>query len=87
MTSIRALLHDAVDELDEEQVRQTLNFVRRLKSRGTSEDQEAWRRAVEAVIADVQSRSSRFSSEEIEQDITLAAQEVREARRARCGHG
>jgi len=50
----------------------------------TTEKQE-WREAFEALIARVQARTARFNSEEIEADITAAASEVRELRRAcRC---
>jgi hypothetical protein len=44
---------------------------------------QAWRQAFETLIARVQARTARFSSEEIEADINAAADEVKELRRAR----
>ena len=48
-----------------------------------SQEEQAWRRAFEALIARVQARTAKFSSEEIEADITAAADEVQELRRGR----
>ena len=45
-------------------------------------EEPAWQRAVESLIAKVQARTSHFESDEIEADITAAADEVRELRRA-----
>jgi predicted transcriptional regulator len=47
----------------------------------------AWRQSLESLIARVQARTAKFSSEEIEADITAAAEEVRESRRARRSAG
>lgn len=47
----------------------------------------AWRQALESLIARVQARTARFSSEEIEADITAASDQVRELRRARRSVG
>ena len=49
-------------------------------------EERAWQQALEALIAQVQARTARFSSEEIEADITAAA-EVGELRRARRSAG
>lgn len=40
-----------------------------------------WRKALEKLLARVQSQAAKFSAEEIEQDITLAVEEVRRHRR------
>ncbi len=50
-------------------------------------EERAWQHALEALIARVQARTACFSSEEIEADITAAAAEVRELRRARRSAG
>ena len=50
-------------------------------------NEEHWRREFEALLTRVQARTSSFSAEEIEADITAAAHEVKEARRARRGEG
>lgn len=42
----------------------------------------AWRRALEALLLQVQSRTRKFSLEEIEADITAASKETRDLRRA-----
>lgn len=42
-----------------------------------------WRTEFEALLARVQARTGAYASAEIEADITLAANEVKEARRAR----
>ena len=44
--------------------------------------EEAWQR-LDAILADVHSRPTGISSDEIESEITAAAQEVKEERRAR----
>ncbi len=44
---------------------------------------EQWRQAFEALIQKVHARTNQFTSEEIEADITAAAEEVRESRRVR----
>ncbi len=44
---------------------------------------EQWRKAFDALIQKVHARTSAFTSEEIEADITTAASEVKESRRAR----
>jgi hypothetical protein len=46
-------------------------------------EEQAWQRAFEGLIAKVQARTMPFSPIEIEADITAAASEVRELRRAR----
>ena len=46
-------------------------------------DLEQWRREFESLIKRVQSKTAQFGSAEIEADITVAAEEVRELRRAR----
>lgn len=55
----------------------------RLLAQGLSTELSAWREAVEALISRVQARTAGFSAEEIEADITAAAEEARKARRAR----
>ena len=45
-------------------------------------EEEQWREAFEALIAKVHARTAEFTAEEIEADITAAAIEVREQRRA-----
>ena len=47
----------------------------------------AWRQSLESLIARVQARTAKFSSEEIEADITAVSDEVRESRRARHSAG
>jgi hypothetical protein len=47
------------------------------------QEEQAWRRAFETLIARVQARTAQFSSAEIETDITAAAVEAQELRRAR----
>lgn len=46
-------------------------------------EEQTWQRAFDDLIAKVQARTMPFSSAEIEADITAAADEVRELRRAR----
>jgi len=46
-------------------------------------EEQTWQHAFDALIALVQARTMSFSSAEIEADITAAADEVRELRRAR----
>jgi predicted transcriptional regulator len=46
-------------------------------------EEQAWQHAFEGLIAKVQARTLPHSSAEIEADITAAADEVRELRRAR----
>jgi len=43
---------------------------------------EQWRKAVERLIAQVQTRTAKFTAAEIEADITKASQEVRRLRRS-----
>lgn len=46
-----------------------------------------WRQSFDALLARVQANSKQYSSEEIEADITAAAEEVKELRRARRSAG
>jgi len=48
-----------------------------------SHEERTWREAFETLIARVHARTAWFTSEEIEADITVAAIEARELRRAR----
>ena len=50
-------------------------------------EERVWQPAFEKLIAQVQARTARFSSEEIEADITAAADEVRELRHAHRSAG
>lgn len=47
-----------------------------------SREEQAWQRAFESLITKVHARTMPFSPAEIEADITTAADEVRELRRA-----
>jgi hypothetical protein len=47
-----------------------------------SEPDDRWQAEFQALLARVQARTAVFSSDEIEADITLAAAEVKELRRA-----
>lgn len=47
-----------------------------------SQDEEQWSKAFETLLAQVYARTGRYSAEEIEADITAAAAEVKELRRA-----
>lgn len=87
MTSLRVALHAIVDELNDEQAQQTLEFARRLQRHNTlkSLDEAKWRREFEALLTRIQARTATFSSEELEADITVAAREVEDARRVRRG--
>ena len=58
----------------------------RLLSERLSAEFVVWREEVEALIAKVQTRTLRFSSAEIEADITAASAEIKELRRARRAH-
>jgi hypothetical protein len=64
-------VHQTPDSLAEE-----------LLQRSLASNPEQWQREFESLIERVQERSSRFSSDEIEADITAASQEVKELRRA-----
>jgi hypothetical protein len=55
-----------------------------LLRRSLTTETQQWRESFDALIRRVQARTSQFSSEEIEADITVAAEEVKELRRARC---
>ncbi len=46
------------------------------------QEEPAWRQAFDALLARVQVHSLQYTSEEIEADITAAAEEVKELRRA-----
>ncbi|MFB0535112.1 MAG: hypothetical protein ACETWR_09035 [Anaerolineae bacterium] len=48
-----------------------------------SESDDRWQAEFQALLARVQARTAAFSSDEIEADITLAAAEAKELRRAR----
>jgi hypothetical protein len=50
-------------------------------------EEPGWRYAFDALLARVQANSEQFSSEEIEADITAAAEEVKELRRGRRSTG
>jgi predicted CopG family antitoxin len=54
-----------------------------LLRRSLTTETQAWQEAFESLVARVQARTAQFSSEEIEADITAAADEVKELRRAR----
>lgn len=54
-----------------------------LVQRYLDEAESNWRTEFEALLARIHIRTSHYSSEEIEADITFAASEVKEARRAR----
>jgi predicted transcriptional regulator len=60
------------DALADEALRQYLN-----------EAEQDWRKAFEVLIARVQARTVDFAADEIEADITTAADEVKESRRGR----
>ncbi len=49
------------------------------------EDTDEWRQAFDTLIARVRSRTAHYDSTEIESDITAAAAETKELRRARRG--
>lgn len=84
MNSVKESLHEAVDKLTEEEAQRTLRFVQRLRVKnGNQQSDDEWRTALQDLFANVQAYTSQFSPEEIEADITAAAEEVREARRAR----
>ena len=51
------------------------------------QEEPTWRQSFDALLARVQANSEQYSSEEIEADITVAAQEVKELRRARRSAG
>lgn len=66
------------------QVRQTPDLLaENILFRSLRTERQAWRQAFDALISRVQARTARFSSTEIEADITAAAEEVKELRRAR----
>jgi len=54
-----------------------------LVRRYLSESGDSWQAEFEALLARVHTRVAAFSSDEIEADITLAAAEAKEVRRAR----
>jgi predicted DNA-binding protein len=54
-----------------------------LVRRYLSEPDDSWQAEFEALLARVHARTAAFSSDEMEADITLAAAEAKEARRAR----
>ena len=58
----------------------------RLLRERLNEEAVSWRESLETLISRVQSRTGRFSSAEIEADITAASEEARESRRARRSH-
>jgi hypothetical protein len=62
------------DELAEELLYNSLNEARTGRER------------IRALMETIHARNAKFTSEEIEADITLAAQEVQEARRANRSH-
>jgi hypothetical protein len=51
------------------------------------QEEPTWRQSFDALLARVQANSAPFSSDEIEADITAAAEEVKELRRARHSAG
>ncbi len=51
------------------------------------EEESSWRDAFDALLQRVQTNSAWYSSEEIEADITAAAEEVKELRRAHRSPG
>ncbi|HSN75088.1 MAG TPA: hypothetical protein VL334_08360 [Anaerolineae bacterium] len=50
-------------------------------------DEPTWRQSFDALLARLQANAEQYSSEEIEADITVAAEEVEELRRARRSAG
>ena len=54
-----------------------------LVQRYLSESDDRWQAEFQALLARVQARTAAFSSDEIESDITMAAAEAKELRRAR----
>lgn len=54
-----------------------------LLRRSLTGDSSQWQQEFESLLTRVQSRTARFSSAEIEADITAAAEEAKELRRAR----
>lgn len=50
-------------------------------------EEPTWRQSFEALLARIQANSEPFSSEEIEADITVAAEEVKDLRRGRRSAG
>jgi formate dehydrogenase maturation protein FdhE len=55
--------------------------------RNVRQEEPTWRQSFEALLAQMQANAEQYSSEEIEADITVAAEEVKELRRARCSVG
>jgi len=68
--------HTSPDALANEALRQYLGL-----------EEQTWQQALESLIARIQARTAEFSSEEIEADITAAAAEVKELRRAHRSAG
>jgi hypothetical protein len=50
-------------------------------------EESGWRHAFDALLARVQANSEQYSSDEIEADVTAAAEEVKELRRGRYSVG
>ena len=50
-------------------------------------EEPTWRQSFDALLARVQANSEQYSAEEIEADITAAAEECKELRRARRSVG
>lgn len=51
------------------------------------QEEPTWRQSFDALLERVQANPEQYSSEEIEADITAAAEEVKELRRARYSVG
>ncbi|MFL5800508.1 MAG: hypothetical protein ACJ8CR_02065 [Roseiflexaceae bacterium] len=51
-----------------------------------SSAEQDWRAAFDALLAEVHTRTAAFDPDDIEADITAAAEEVKELRRARRAH-
>jgi hypothetical protein len=51
-----------------------------------SSAEQDWRTAFDALLAKIHARTAVFDSDDIEADITAAAEEVKESRRARRPH-
>ncbi len=55
----------------------------RLLLRSLTLEMQQWRQSFDALVERIQTRSAHFASDEIEADITVAAEEAKESRRGR----
>lgn len=86
MNSVITLPHQLYERLalKSQQFKRTPDdVVTDLVKRYLNEFDDRWQAEFQALLARVQARTAAFSSDEIEADITLAAAEARELRRAR----